>query len=45
MADRILVMRHGVIAGEYPITSRTDRIDLRSTLLAELGVVAELQPV
>jgi sulfonate transport system ATP-binding protein len=41
LADRILVMRHGVIAGEYPVTSRSDRIDLRSTLLADLGVVAE----
>jgi sulfonate transport system ATP-binding protein len=41
LADRILVMRHGVIAGEYPVTSRSDRLDLRSTLLADLGVVAE----
>jgi len=41
LADRILVMRYGVIAGEYPVASRTDRIDLRSALLAELGVIAQ----
>jgi len=37
-------MRHGVIASEYPVTGG-DRAGLRSTLLAELGVVAEPEPV
>jgi sulfonate transport system ATP-binding protein len=45
LADRILVMRRGVIAGEYQVTGLAGRAALRATLLAELGVVAELETV
>jgi sulfonate transport system ATP-binding protein len=35
LADRILVMRHGVIAGEYLAVSHARHAELRATLLAE----------
>lgn len=45
LGDRALVMRHGAIAGEYPISraanlhrSHPDAIRLRDILLSELGV-------
>jgi ABC-type nitrate/sulfonate/bicarbonate transport system ATPase subunit len=41
LADRILVMSHGVIAGEYRVASHPGHADLRATLLAALGVFAE----
>jgi sulfonate transport system ATP-binding protein len=44
LADRILVMCHGIIAGEYDVAARPDRIALREKLLAELGVLSEPEP-
>jgi sulfonate transport system ATP-binding protein len=38
LADRILVMRHGAIAGEYATSPHADHPRLRAALLAELGV-------
>jgi sulfonate transport system ATP-binding protein len=45
LADRILVMRHGVIAGEYDVALSTDRVVLRERLLVELGVVVDLEAI
>ncbi|MBF9266861.1 sulfonate ABC transporter ATP-binding protein, partial [Acidovorax cattleyae] len=45
LADRVLVMREGAIAGEYPVSAQArthhahpDAVALRERLLAELGV-------
>ncbi len=40
LADRILVMRSGVIAAEHPVAERDGTPALRHHLLAELGVTA-----
>jgi sulfonate transport system ATP-binding protein len=45
LADRILVMRNGVIAGEYAVAARGGRAALRTKLFAELGVAAEPEAV
>lgn len=45
LADRVLVMRRGIIAREYPVTTTVDRGDLRAALLEELGVVADAEPL
>ncbi|HEX2888321.1 ABC transporter ATP-binding protein [Vineibacter terrae] len=51
LGSRALVMRHGRIVGEYPISgaanrhrSHPDAVSLRDVLLGELGVVASVAP-
>ena len=39
LAERILVMRAGVIAAEHRVTDDASSAELRRTLLAELGVM------
>ncbi len=45
LADRILIMRRGAIAGEYRVAAHTDRAALRATLLGELGVIVKREEV
>jgi sulfonate transport system ATP-binding protein len=45
LGDRVLVMRRGIIAREYPITATVDRTALRAALLEELGVVVNAEPI
>ncbi|KQP39383.1 ABC transporter ATP-binding protein [Methylobacterium sp. Leaf106] len=44
LADRVLVMRAGIIAAEHRLDGSGDRVALRLRLLAELGVHAESEP-